>query len=82
MNVCLVGWFGMAKDTVSHERAATVPTMTTAATPCYYEALCPKMTSPFYDQLDVRAHEGIYLSSSSFSLVHGEQIPLELLSRN
>ncbi|KAI1196430.1 hypothetical protein F5X97DRAFT_207940 [Nemania serpens] len=53
----IIGWFGMAKDTVSHERAATVPTMTTAATPCYYEALCPKMTSPFYDQLDVRAHE-------------------------
>ncbi|KAI1159360.1 hypothetical protein F5B18DRAFT_637049 [Nemania serpens] len=52
----IIGWFGMSKDTVTHEGTTAVPTMTAEAIPCYYESLCPTETSPSHDQPDILAH--------------------------
>ncbi|KAI1186425.1 hypothetical protein F5B17DRAFT_431593 [Nemania serpens] len=40
----ILGWYGMAKDTVSHEGTAAAPTKTAMEFPPYYEPFCPAST--------------------------------------
>ncbi|KAI1117602.1 hypothetical protein F5Y14DRAFT_465515 [Nemania sp. NC0429] len=55
---CVIfGWYGMAKDTASHEKTTTAPTKTGAVFPGYYQSLCPAVTESPYGQYCVLSRE-------------------------
>ncbi|KAI1148615.1 hypothetical protein F4825DRAFT_433424 [Nemania diffusa] len=56
--MCIVGWYGMAEETISHETITPEATLITPLPAGYHEPLWP-METPFQGNLYTRAHEGI-----------------------
>ncbi|KAI0432317.1 hypothetical protein F5Y09DRAFT_302227 [Xylaria sp. FL1042] len=73
INRFIVGWYGLSKDTIDHQKTVAVePPQTTPTVVDYHESFSPTETF-MQDQLPILAHKGIYPFPPPFP-VHEERL--------